>query len=50
MLYVKLALSNIKKSFKDYTVYFITLILAVAMFYSFNTMGLRFALLLLFVG
>ena len=41
MLYVKLALSNIKKSFKDYTVYFITLILAVAMFYSFNTMGLQ---------
>ena len=39
MLYAKLALSNIRKSAKDYTVYFITLILGVCVFYLFNTLG-----------
>ena len=32
----KLSLKNIKKSFKDYAIYFITLILGVAIFYVFN--------------
>lgn len=34
----KLSLKNIKKSMKDYTIYFFTLILAVAIFYIFNAM------------
>lgn len=36
-MYFKLATSNIKKSYKDYTIYFFTLILAVCIFYSFNS-------------
>lgn len=32
----KLSVKNIKKSFKDYAIYFITLILGVAIFYVFN--------------
>ena len=32
----KISLKNIRKSFKDYTVYFFTLILGVAIFYVFN--------------
>ncbi len=37
MLY-KLSLKNIKKSMKDYTIYFFTLILGVAIFYVFNAL------------
>lgn len=33
----KIALSNVKKSFKDYTIYFLTLTFAVCIFYSFNS-------------
>lgn len=33
----KLSLKNIKKSFKDYAIYFFTLILGVAIFYMFNS-------------
>ncbi len=36
-MYFKIALKNIKKSYKDYTIYFLTLILAVCIFYSFNS-------------
>lgn len=36
MMLFKLSLKNIKKSFKDYAIYFITLILGVAIFYVFN--------------
>ena len=32
----KISLKNIRKSLKDYTVYFFTLILGVAIFYVFN--------------
>ena len=32
----KISLKNIKKSFKDYAIYFFTLILGVAIFYVFN--------------
>lgn len=35
----KLSLKNIKKSFKDYLIYFATLILGVAVFYMFNSIG-----------
>ena len=34
----KIALKNIKKSRKDYSVYFLTLILGVAIFYMFNSL------------
>lgn len=36
MMLFKLSLKNIKKSFKDYAIYFFTLILGVAIFYVFN--------------
>lgn len=36
-MYSKIALSNVKKSFKDYTIYFLTLTLSVCIFYSFNS-------------
>ncbi|MCR5250101.1 MAG: ABC transporter permease [Lachnospiraceae bacterium] len=35
----KLALKNIRKSWSDYTVYFLTLIIGVAIFYMFNSIG-----------
>src|SRR5574344_1248288 len=34
----KLAIKNIHKSFKDYAIYFFTLVFAVAMFYTFNSL------------
>lgn len=37
MMLFKLSLKNIKKSFKDYAIYFLTLILGVAIFYMFNS-------------
>lgn len=36
-MYFKIALNNVKKSFKDYTIYFLTLTLSVCIFYSFNS-------------
>ena len=36
-MYSKIAVSNVKKSFKDYAIYFLTLTLAVCIFYSFNS-------------
>ncbi len=44
MMYFKLAFGNIKKSYKDYTIYFLTLILAVCIFYSFNSIDSQKAL------
>ncbi|KZL91298.1 FtsX-like permease family protein [Clostridium magnum] len=44
-MYSKIALSNIKKSYKDYTIYFLTLILAVCIFYSFNSIDSQKALI-----
>ncbi|WP_125152639.1 ABC transporter permease [Clostridium rectalis] len=43
-MYSKIALKNIKKSYKDYTIYFLTLILAVCIFYSFNSLDSQKAL------
>lgn len=37
MTTIKLSFKNIKKSFKDYAIYFFTLILGVAIFYVFNS-------------
>lgn len=36
-MYVKLAIKNVKKSFKDYAVYFFTLIVGISIFYMFNS-------------
>lgn len=36
-MYSKIAIKNVKKSFKDYSIYFLTLTLAVCIFYSFNS-------------
>lgn len=44
MLY-KLSISNIKKSLKDYAIYFVTLILGVCIFYLFNSMDSQTAIL-----
>ncbi|GCD12390.1 FtsX-like permease family protein [Clostridium tagluense] len=44
-MYSKIAASNVKKSFKDYAIYFLTLTLAVCIFYSFNSMGSQKALI-----
>ena len=37
MMLFKLSLKNIRKSFKDYAIYFMTLILGVTIFYMFNS-------------
>ena len=34
----KLAIKNLRKSFKDYAIYFMTLVVAVALFYMFNSL------------
>lgn len=34
----KLSVKNIRKSFKDYAIYFVTLILGVGIFYMFNSL------------
>ena len=44
MLY-KLSLANIKKSFKDYAIYFFTLILGVCIFYVFNSLDSQTAMM-----
>ncbi len=36
---VKLALGNVRKSLRDYAVYFVTIVLGVAVFYAFNTIS-----------
>ena len=36
MMLCKLSFKNIKKSFKDYAIYFFTLVLGVSIFYVFN--------------
>lgn len=36
-MYFKLALQNVKKSFKDYMIYFLTLAFSICLFYSFNS-------------
>lgn len=41
----KLSLKNIKKSIKDYSIYFFTLVFAVAMFYMFNSVDAQTSML-----
>lgn len=45
MMLFKLSLKNIKKSFKDYAIYFLTLVLGVAIFYVFNALDGQQAML-----
>ncbi|PGC61380.1 ABC transporter [Bacillus toyonensis] len=44
-MYFKLAIENVKKSFKDYAIYFLTLTLAICIFYSFNSIESQKALM-----
>ena len=41
----KLSLKNMKKSFKDYAIYFLTLVLGIAIFYMFNSLDSQQAML-----
>jgi len=45
MMLFKLSLKNMKKSLKDYTIYFLTLVLGVAIFYIFNSLDSQEAML-----
>ena len=45
MMLFKLSLKNIKKSFKNYAIYFLTLVLGVAIFYVFNAIDSQEAML-----
>lgn len=44
-MYSKIAINNVKKSFKDYTIYFLTIAFAVCIFYSFNSIDAQKAVL-----
>ncbi|MBG9753180.1 FtsX-like permease family protein [Bacillus thuringiensis] len=44
-MYFKLAIGNVKKSLTDYAIYFLTLTLAVCIFYSFNSIESQKALM-----
>src|SRR5690606_31405204 len=37
-MFSKIAINNVKRSFKNYAIYFLTLTLAVCIFYSFNSL------------
>ena len=41
----KLSLSNIRRSLRDYAIYFFTLIIGVSVFYVFNAIGGQAAML-----
>lgn len=41
----KLSIKNMKKSLKDYSIYFLTLVLGVAIFYMFNSLDSQQAML-----
>ena len=45
MMLFKLSFRNMKKSFKDYAIYFLTLVLGVAIFYMFNSIDSQQAML-----
>ncbi|WP_426351132.1 ABC transporter permease [Alloiococcus sp. CFN-8] len=44
-MFSKIAINNVKRSFKDYTIYFLTLTFAVCIFYSFNSIEAQRAIL-----
>lgn len=43
-MYSKIAIKNIKKSFKDYAIYFLTLTFAICIFYCFNSLEAQMAI------
>ncbi|MDO5294386.1 MAG: ABC transporter permease [bacterium] len=45
MMFFRLSIKNIKQSIQNYTIYFITLIIGVAIFYTFNSMESQTAML-----
>ena len=45
MIVCKLSFNNMKKSIKDYAIYFLTLVLGVAIFYMFNSIDSQQAML-----
>ena len=47
MMSFKLAFKNMKKNMKDYVIYFLTLVLGVAIFYIFNSMDAQQASMVL---
>lgn len=44
-MYFNIAFKNVKKSFKEYSIYFLTLTFAVCIFYSFNAIGSQKAMM-----
>ncbi|MBD8037864.1 FtsX-like permease family protein [Solibacillus sp. A46] len=44
-MFYKIALNNVKRSFRDYSIYFLTLTIAVCIFYSFNSFEEQTAML-----
>ena len=42
-----LSLKNIKKSLKDYSIYFFTLVIAVAIFYVFNSLDAQESMIIM---
>lgn len=44
-MFFKIAVNNVKRSFKDYTIYFLTLTFAVCIFYSFNAIEAQSSML-----
>ena len=44
-MYSKIALSNVKKSIRDYTIYFLTLTFGICLFYMFNSVQAQQAVL-----
>lgn len=43
-MFSKIAINNVKRSFKDYSIYFLTLTLGVCIFYSFNSLDSQYAI------
>ncbi len=41
MMTFKLAIANIRKSFQDYSIYYLTIIFSAALFYAFNSLGVQ---------
>ena len=44
-MYSKMSVRNVKRSFKDYAIYFLTLTFAVCIFYSFNSISSQKAMM-----
>ena len=44
-MYFKIAFSNVKKSIRDYTIYFLTLTFGICLFYMFNSVQAQQAVL-----